>query len=184
MLKSVCTGLMIATAAFGECTYTAESAKVMWKAFKTYEKAGVGGSFDQSRLSSKTATSIDALLSSSRISIHSNSVNTNNPGRDATLVESFFKVQNAAVIDAAVVSAKEGKALVAITLNGTSRTIPMHYTLEKEKIIGKGVIDLADFGLLPSLGAINKACYDLHEGKTWQDVEIGFEIATKSECRR
>jgi polyisoprenoid-binding protein YceI len=36
--------------------------------------------------------------------------------------------------------------------------------------------DLGDFGMLPSLQGINKACYELHEGKTWQDVEISFVL--------
>ena len=37
----------------------------------------------------------------------------------------------------------------------------------------------ADFGMIPSLKAINKACYDLHQGKTWQDVDTYFNIAYK-----
>lgn len=183
MFKTLIAGLLISTAAFGECTYHGQNAKVTWTAFKTYAKAGVGGSFDQAHFTSKSAPSIDALLAGSRISITSATVNTGNAGRDATLVESFFKVQGAERIDATVVSAKGGKALVEITMNSIRKTIPIHYTQSGEKIVGKGVIDLADFAMIPSLSAINKACFDLHEGKTWQDVEIGFEMTVKNTCK-
>ncbi len=183
MFKTLIAGLLISTAAFGECTYHTDNAKVTWTAFKTYAKAGVGGSFDRTHFTPKSAPSIDGLLAGSRISITSYSVNTGNAGRDATLVESFFKVQGSERIDAAIVSAKEGKALVEITMNSVRKAVPMNYALHGDKIVGKGVIDLGDFAMIPSLSAINKACFDLHEGKTWQDVEIGFEMAVKSDCK-
>ena len=183
MIKTIFAGLLVTSSAFGACTYHNENTKVTWTAFKTYAKAGVGGSFDKTLFTPKTAPSIDGVLTGSRISITTASVNTGNAGRDATLVESFFKVQNTATIDAVISSAKEGKALVEITMNNVRKTIPMSYTINGDKITGKGVIDLADFTMLPSLSAINKACFDLHQGKTWQDVEIGFEMAIKSDCR-
>jgi hypothetical protein len=37
-----------------------------------------------------------------------------------------------------------------------------------------GVIDILDFSAGDALSSINKACSDLHEGKTWSDVTIGF----------
>ena len=175
--------MLVATVSFAECTYHSENAKVTWTAFKTYAKAGVGGTFERTVHTPKTGRSVEEFLSGSRISIAAASVNTGNAGRDATLVSSFFNIQKISAIDAVIVSAKEGKALVEITMNDIRKTIPMRYNLVETKIIGKGVIDLADFAMLPSLGAINKACYDLHEGKTWQDVEIGFEIPIASDCR-
>lgn len=180
------TGLLIAGSVFAECTYQAEHADVTWKAFKSYEKIGVGGSFDHVVLRSKSADSIEKALLSSTITIDASSINSGNPGRDATLSSAFFMVQNIHSITAkvALVFVKEGIVQINISMNGVTKTIPMSYTVSgEEKIIGKGTIDLADFGMIPSLQSLNKACFDLHSGKTWQDVEIGFEIPIKKMCR-
>jgi hypothetical protein len=61
--------------------------------------------------------------------------------------------------------------------------VTFDYTVTDGNLYAKGKIDLKDFGMLPSLEAINKACYDLHEGKTWQDVEIAFSAVIKKECK-
>jgi hypothetical protein len=182
MIKIALAGLLLSTISFAECTYSSKNTKVTWNAFKTYEKIGVGGSFDKIVFFPKSAKSIDELLTSNDITIQTSSINSSNAGRDATLVVSFFKTQNTNTIEAKVISAKEGKALVEITMNSVTKKIPMHYRVDGDKIIGKGVIDLGDFSMLPSLMSINKACYDLHAGKTWQDVEIGFEIAISNNC--
>lgn len=165
-----------------DCSYSAGTSKVSWKAFKTYEKIGVGGSFDRVSMTSVPAGSVDAALSGSTVKISTLSVNSGNTARDATLAESFFKTQGVQTINARIVSAKAGKAVVDITMNGVTKSIPMSYTVADTSVIGKGVIDLSDFGMLPSLGSINKACYDLHAGKTWQDVEIGFELMMEKKC--
>lgn len=184
MKKIVLTGLLIASSVFAECSYQTEQANVTWKAFKSYEKIGVGGSFEHTVIQSKSAESIDKALLSSSITIDTSNVNSGNPGRDATLTHAFFMVQNVNSITANVLFAKDGKAQINITMNGITKTIPMNYSLiGEEKITGKGTIDLADFGMIPSLQSLNKACFDLHSGKTWQDVEIGFEIPLKTTCK-
>lgn len=175
-------GLLLAGSAFAECTYYSENAKVSWKAFKTYEKIGVGGSFDHAVFSPKSAKTIEEFLGGSTMTITTASVNSGNPGRDATLVSSFFKTQNADTIHATIVSAKDSKAQIEITMNKITKTIPMSYAVQEGKIVGKGVIDLSDFAMLPSLQSINTTCFNLHAGKTWQDVEIGFEIPVANNC--
>lgn len=166
-----------------DCQYQSQTPKVSWKAFKTYEKLGVAGTFNTVAFKSQTSASIDALLASQTISIDTNSINSGNAGRDTTLVNTFFTVQKANSIKAKIISAKENKASVEITMNNVTKTIPMTYSVTENKIIGNGVIDLGDFGMLPSLSSINKACYDLHSGKTWQDIEIRFETAYTAECK-
>lgn len=182
MKTFILAGLLIVSSAFAECTYYSENAKVTWKAFKTYEKIGVGGTFDRAVFSPKSAKTIEDFLTQSHITIETASVNSGNAGRDATLVSSFFKVQNADSITAKILSAKESKAQVEITMNGVSRTIPMSYSVQEGKIVGKGVIDLGDFAMLKSLQSINTTCFNLHAGKTWQDIEIGFEIPVANNC--
>lgn len=183
MMRTVILGsLLIAASLYGDCQYATQGVKVTWKAFKTYEKIGVGGTFDKTQLIAESASTVDALLKGSSVSIQTPSINSGNPGRDATLGNAFFKVQNVDSIHATIQSAKDGKALVDITMNGITKTIPMNYVTSTNTVTGKGIIDLADFGMLGSLSSINKACYDLHAGKTWQDVEIGFEIQLNQKC--
>lgn len=182
MNKFLLTAFVLTTSLFGECSYKTQNTKVVWNAFKTYEKIGVSGTFDKTDFTPKSAQSIDALLTSSQITIETASVNSGNAGRDAMLLSSFFKIQNNSTIQAKIISAKEGKGLVEISMNNVKKVIPMNYQIEGEKVLGKGVIDLGDFAMLPSLNAINKACYDLHAGKTWQDVEIKFEITVTKNC--
>lgn len=183
MKKIIIAAFLIASTGLAECTYESNTAKVVWKAFKTYEKVGVGGSFDRANFTAQKSSSAEALLTSSTIAIDAMSVNSGNAGRDATLVSSFFKTQNIHTIAAKIISAKDSKAMTAITMNKVTKIIPMAYSVQEGKIVGKGVIDLADFTMMPSLQSINKTCFDLHAGKTWQDVEIGFEIPLKSDCQ-
>lgn len=182
MRTFILAGLLLASSAFGECTYYSENANVTWKAFKTYEKIGVGGSFDHAVFSPKSAKTIEEFLTGSQMTIETATVNSGNPGRDATLVSSFFKIQNVESITAKIVSAKDSKAQIDITMNGITKTIPMSYAIQEGKIVGKGVIDLSDFSMLKSLQSINTTCFKLHGGKTWQDVEIGFEIPIANNC--
>lgn len=182
MIKLILAGLLVASTAFAGCTYYSENAKVTWKAFKTYEKIGVGGSFNHVVFSPRSAKTSEEFLVGSHITIDTATVNSGNAGRDATLVASFFKTQNVTSITAKIISAKDSKAQVEITMNGVTKAVPMSYTIQEGKILGKGVIDLSDFAMLESLQSINKTCFDLHAGKTWQDVEIGFEIPIANNC--
>lgn len=184
MKSTLFAALLLASSLMADCEYQKESTKVNWKAFKTYEKLGVAGSFDQASFMIPKASTLDQLLASADVIIETKSVNTGNAGRDATLNAAFFQTQNVKLIVAKVKSAANGKALIDISMNGVSKTIPMSYTLSDDDVItAKGIIDLGDFGMLASLQSINKACFDLHAGKTWQDVEIGFEIKTKKTCK-
>ncbi len=182
-LKTIAfTATFITLSAYGSCTYHADTATVSWKAFKTYEKIGVSGSFNRVNFSPHSDTSVEALLMGSKVTIDTATVNSGNSGRDATLVKSFFKVQNLDTISAIVIGVKDSKAMTQITLNHVTKTIPLPYQIKEGKIITKGTIDLGDFSLLPSLQSLNKACFDLHGGKTWQDLEIGFEIPFTTAC--
>lgn len=184
MKKLLLSSLLLASSLLADCEYQKESTKVNWKAFKTYEKAGVAGSFDQASFMILKSPSLERLLASSDVIIETKSVNTGNPGRDATINAAFFQAQNVKLIVAKTKSAANGKALIDLSMNGVTKTIPMSYTISDDDTINaKGIIDLGDFGMLPSLQSINKACFDLHAGKTWQDVEIGFEIKTKKTCK-
>lgn len=159
--------------------YTITNLNVNFKAFKTYEKIGVGGKFDQLIYTQEDKKTIKEMLLNSKVKIITSNVNSANADRDKKLVAAFFNVQSVKQIDAKIISVTDNNMVAQITMNKKTLDIPMNYTTQENKITAKGTIDLADFTMLPSLESINKACYELHKGKTWQDVDITFELTYK-----
>jgi len=182
MKKTVLSLLALASLLSAQCQYKANSIEVDWKAYKTPAKIGVGGTFTKVLLQASPQITQEALLQHATVTIDTNSIYSKNSARDVKLVKFFFQAQKVDSIEAKVVSLSPDEALVAITMNNITKEIPMKVEFDDDEIEAKGYIDLADFAMLLSLKSINKACYDLHKGKTWQDVKIEFEIKTKRSC--
>jgi len=166
----------------GTCHYEAKKTDVEWKAYKTPLKLGVGGTFDLVTTDAKQKHSAKEYFSTAEVSIKTASINSKNDSRDAKLVKSFFQVQGVKEIKAKVISLDKKVLTVAITMNNITKNIPMKLDLDDNELEAEGYIDLADFKMLPSLKSINQACYDLHQGKTWQDVKIEIELELKKVC--
>jgi len=156
-----------------------QNTTVKFTAFKTYAKKGVSGIFDKVKVQSKQSSDVKSLLSNAVANINTSSVNSGNKGRDIKLVSKFFDVQNVQNIKVSLSKVEKSSLIATISMNGKTLDIPMSYSMKNSTINAKGTIDLADFDMIPSLKAINKACYALHQGKTWQDVDIYFTIAYK-----
>lgn len=166
-----------------ECTYRVMDFEIGWEAYKTPAKIGVEGTFGNIKLSAMPDKTVTGLLEGAKVVIDTASVNSKNRGRDAKLVKFFFDTQGVKTITAEIKKVKESSADVEITMNGVTRTVPMKLTFDGEDVEAEGYLDLGDFDMLPSLRSINKACYDLHKGKTWQDLKIEFEIKTMEKCK-
>ena len=69
-----------------------------------------------------------------------------------------------------------------LMLNGKKKEIPLTYKMDGMKLVATGHMDILDFGMSKQLSAINKACYALHEGKTWSDVSLTLET-TLTSCK-
>ena len=174
------------------CSFSQPSeVNVTWKAFKTPLKKGVGGHFTKLNYSSnvKSAHSLNELLAGTSVNIDVSSVDSKNPGRDVKLLNSFFKQMTDTQIKAKIISLrkdenarKSGIATVSITMNGITKEVPMTYSFNSGKLSANGVIDLLDFKASRALQSINKACFDLHQGKTWSDVNIGFSMDISASC--
>ena len=183
-MKKILLLLLTATVIFaGECKYEATNVAVNWTAYKTPLKIGVGGTFDNVSVKTTASATKEALVRSSSVLIDTSKINTKNPGRDAKLVKFFFDVQNVKTIQAKILSADDKIAKVSITMNHITKTVPMRIVYTDSAIEAKGNIDVADFNMLKSLSSLTKACFDKHQGKTWQDVEITFNIKTKKSCK-
>lgn len=167
---------------------------VTWKAFKTPAKVGVGGHFTSVDYKSTVpkAKNFRDLFVGSKMVIDVGSVDSKNPGRDAKLLKSFFNVMVGPDIKAEVVDIKAQKVergtpklgviTIAVTMNGVTKDVPMNYRYFDSKLAATGAIDIFDFQGQDALTSINKACFDLHQGKTWSDVEIGFAMDIKAVC--
>jgi hypothetical protein len=165
---------------------------VSWKAYKTPAKKGVGGVFDKVVYTAVKAEgkNFKEILVGSSVVINTNSVNSKNEGRDLKLVNSFFKLMGDGKITAKIVDMtsdkrvkrdpRTGTLTIDISMNGITKTVPMNYSYDKEVMKSEGFIDILDFSGSDALASINKACFDLHKGKTWSDVAIGFELNIKA----
>jgi hypothetical protein len=166
---------------------------VTWKAYKTFAKLGVGGAFTAITYNAhqKEGKNFKELLVDSNISIDLTKIDTKNKGRDKTLVDNFFGKLNGKTIEGKIVSIKAdpkvgGKSVyhgtvdVNITMNSKSVVIPMKYNYKKENFKAIGTIDLFDFSANDALKSINKSCFSLHKGKTWNDVSIEFSTNIKA----
>jgi len=177
----------------GGCVLTqSNEMKVTWKAYKTLAKLGVGGEFTSVNYSAnkKEGKNFKELLLGSTVSIDISKVDTKNEGRDKTLVENFFGKLAGKTIEGKIVGIKANKREkgkpytgtldVNITMNEKSLQVPMTYIYDKENFKADGTIDLFDFQAESALSSINKSCYDLHKGKTWNDVSIAFATTIKA----
>ncbi|WP_415395971.1 YceI family protein [Sulfurimonas sp. CS5] len=176
----------------GSCILSQDGAvSVSWKAYKTPAKAGVGGIFNSVKYTAVApkGNNFREILVGSSVVIDTKSVNSKNSGRDEKLVKFFFEQMSSKNITAKIVDIKSNKRergkpktgvmSVGVTMNGVTKNVPMSYVFNKGDLSATGNIDILDFSASKALSAINKACYDLHEGKTWSDVEIGFQTNIK-----
>lgn len=178
MKKSLVLFLMMSLAVFA---YDVTAVDVKFTAFKTAAKKGVSGGFDAVEVvGKKPSESIEEMLNGLGVTIATKSVNSGNEARDKKLVSSFFNIQFNHKITAKIVEVKKESLIVEIRMNHKTVRVPMTYKNKGNTITASGYIDLGDFGMLSSLQGINKACYELHEGKTWQDVEISFILMFKA----
>jgi len=191
IILAVATAYSLAQA--GGCLLTqTDTLNVNWKAYKTLGKIGVGGkftdvSYSPNRLEGKN---FRELLVGSKVSIDVRKIDTKNPARDETLVKFFFNKLADSQVEGTITDIKafkkvkgkprRGVVTISLTFNKKTLSIPMRYIYKDNKFKARGAIDLADFGATKALASINKSCFDLHKGKTWSDVTIGFSTIIKA----
>ncbi len=176
----------------GSCILSQDgTVSVSWKAYKTPAKLGVGGVFNSVKYTAVApkGNNFREILVGSSVVIDTASVNSKNAPRDVKLVKFFFEQMSSKNITAKIVDIKSNKRIrgkpktgemsVAVTMNGVTRNVPMTYMFNKGDFSATGNIDLVDFSASKALSSINKACFDLHKGKTWSDVTIGFKTNIK-----
>lgn len=161
-------------------SYDPNGTVVSFTAFKTTDKVGVGGKFMKFDVTPKTTEVSDAkdILPGLTFSIPVSSIETNDAGRNAKIVQHFFgTLANNETIKGEVKSVSNGKATVSITMNDITKDVELTAKADKNVVVMKGSIDVADWDGMGAINALNKICYDLHKGadgqsKLWSDVEL------------
>lgn len=169
-----------------KCLYTLNSTLkpvVTWTAFKTPKKVGVNGSFSQINISATESEDLKSFILSAKAEIEAQSVSTGLEERDQKLSKFFFKPMKKKSIEASIISFKEKSILMLLSMNGVKKEITMNLENKDNKtLMLTGSIDVLNWSLGKELSALNKACMDLHEKKTWNDVELKIEVPITFEC--
>ncbi len=132
-----------------------------WTAFKTPDKVGVPGTFDE------------ITLAGNSFEINTKSVNSNNELRDGKLVQFFFDNLSDSLITGSYGLAVDGVMPVTLKMNGIEKTVDFTVSESDTATIVTGTIDiLSDFSGNAALEAIAEACKELHLNKTWSDVSL------------
>lgn len=162
-----------------------ESLKLEWTAFKTPLKVGVTGSFDKLGVDKNVkATSLPKMLTGIPFNIDTKTINTANPDRDKKIYNFFFKsMKGSDSISGKILTYKKKTLNVLINMNGKEMNIPLKVDSKDDSFIAEGHIDVLDFALASNLAEINKACLELHEGKTWSDVSLKLSGKYSKSCK-
>ncbi len=158
------------------------TAKTTWTAYKTPKKVGVNGSFGTISYSAQENADLKQLLKSAKVEIETATVSSGDKTRDEKLVKFFFKLVKNPKIKVHVETVKDNSALVMISMNNVKKEVSMNYTYANNVLTLTGEIDVLNWSLDKALASINKACYVLHEKKTWSDVALKIEVPVRYEC--
>lgn len=173
--------------------YSPADSKLDWTAFKFLRKAPVGGTFTTISVSGgdKTGDKI-GLIENLSFSIPVATVETKNSDRNKKIDSLFFgSFIIPEMITGEVVSLGEnGKAILAISMNGITNEVEGDYTFEDATFSYSSSIDVMNWNAGSGLNALNVACEDLHtdiengdtESKLWSDVAISFTTTLKKKC--
>lgn len=173
------------------CTleYDASSTNLTWTAYKTSDKIGVPGSFDNFEVKgTKSGQTAIEVIENATFQITTSSVNSNNPDRDGKISRSFFgSMMSGMEISGRLVSIDSNSAVLGIGMNDQFKEVPAEVVLEGNTITLSADIDVNDFEASSSLDSLNVVCEDLHkaeDGKSilWPNVKIEVSTTLKSNC--
>lgn len=177
--------VFIPTTLYADCSFLVkkENVSVSWKAFKTPAKIGVGGKFTSLGIANqKTGKSLKELVRNTPFNIDIASTDTGDKARDNKIVNFFFGKIQGKTISGEIVDLSKGVLNVAITMNKVTKVIPLKVEQSEDQVTATGYLDILDFMMTDALKGINEACKELHQGKTWSDVELNLSFKFQKSC--
>ncbi|MBL1279460.1 MAG: YceI family protein [Fluviicola sp.] len=172
------------------CTYSynEESTEFEWTAYKTSEKKGVPGTFNEIEVTSESSSDPLEVLKSISFTMNTASVETQNEDRNGKVAKHFFETINTEKIEGSIKSLSEdGKAMIEITMNGISVEIDGEYVLNGSAFSFESVIDVSAWNALAGIEALNEVCSELHTGedgvsKLWTEVKLTLKTKLSKDC--
>jgi len=70
-----------------------------------------------------------------------------------------------------------------INMLGVAKEMELSYTLTDNVLKMKGTLSLEEFGAIKAYNSIHTKCFDLHKGKTWDEVNVIIEVPVLKDCK-
>lgn len=163
--------------------YNSTNFDVTWTSYKTLAKVGVGGNFSDKKLniSNKNAQDVKTLLQDAHVSLTLDKLDAHMKLKNDNIATFFTANLAKTEVLATITSVFDKRLELKLTLNGTSKILPMNYTVKDNKIEAKGVIDALDFNMTEALNELNTKVAG-HLNKGWNDINIGFTMDISKTC--
>ena len=182
-LSLACAIALTITGQAKEC-YNGSGLNVKWVSYKTLAKIGVGGNFSKVHLSiaNKDAIDLKTMLNGASVNMVLDSLDAHMALKNSNITKFFTANLDAIDVSAKIVSTSEKGLFIDVTLNKTTKTIPMTYSVENHMVKAKGVIDAQDFGLTKALHELNMNVGG-HKKIGWNDIDIAFTMSVSNNCK-
>ena len=170
---------LVSFAGYGACKVDESTLKVAFTGYKTAKKLPVSGRFTKVAIKGGQGKDLLSALKTTGFTIDGTKIDSGDKGRDAKLGAIFFGAMSGGKISGKVDSIKDGYAYVSLTMNGVTKPVPLKLSMAGKAVEAQGVIDIMDFGGSSPLAALNKACFEKHEGKTWSEGAVTITASCK-----
>lgn len=174
------------------CSYTfdSENTKLTWTAYKFTEKVGVSGTFNSYTIGqTNEAEDLASVFSNAEFEIFTESINSNDEGRDYKIKQYFFgSLASSEVLKGKLISLNDdGTASILLRMNEVEKEVDAQYTIEENTITLSAVLDVENFNAASGIKALNQVCDELHKGsdgisKLWPEVKIEITSTVKKNC--
>lgn len=168
-----------ATVSKKEYTYSSDKTTLKWTAYKTMDKLGVNGTFNNIIVdNNKQANSIEEVISSTEFKIPTSSVFTGNIPRDILIKKYFFGAMlDTDTIYGSLSSAKDGKGFVTIKMNSVEFKNNFTYSFKNDSLKINTSLLLDNWNGNTAISTLHEQCLEMHTGpdgvsKTWPDVDL------------
>ncbi len=153
--------------------------KVFWAGYKTEDKLKVIGQFKEltTDRGDQQFSSIEELVNGINFSINTASSISGDEIRDLSLNDYFFKFFTDNFEITGVLGAMTETSITAtINILGVAKEMVLSYTVTDKVLKMKGTLSLEEFGAIKAYKSIHAKCFDLHKGKTWDEVNVIIEV--------
>ena len=154
---------------------------VKWTGYKTAQKVAVSGTFKEINLQIESNDNLEQFLKSANVQINTLSFDSGLDVRNKSIVSTLFSLKSSEKITGSIsnVDVNKKTLVLKLTMNGVTKNVLMSYDIKDNKIVANGQIDVLDYNMQESFAKFAKACFDLHKGKSYSEVDIEFTLPYK-----